>query len=723
MAGSLGQADRAPAVRRTGKLHQPAKDREPDFRDKLHVVYKYRRIGGSVLLLISLGAVLRSYTTTPLYRAQARLLIEMDDERTERTMATAGAINGVNGYYWQDPRLFYETQHRILAGTEVARRVVQRLNLSRIAEFAEAGPVQSSESTLIAKLLARMNVRAVPNSRLVDVAFVSADAAFAALAANTIADAYVEQNMDLQRRTVTTSLEWLSQELVKQQKKVEASERAMAQYREDQNALSLEQHQNIVVARLNQLNDAVTKAKTARAEKEALYDQVKALDTDLSAETIPAILQNAYIQTIKTRLADLQREKTTLLERYGEKYPDVIKVNASLEDAVRLLQVELAKAIEAVRNEYQSAAAEERTLERALEAQKAAAMDLNRKSVGYTVLEREAHSNRQVYEALLLREKELQVMANSRGSNVSVTDRATKPAEPFIPTPRHDVTVAILVGIPISLGLIFFLNRLDDTVKYPDDVSEDLKIPLLGLAPKVTAGRQLLLSHDVPVEFGEAFRSLRTSLIFSSGSAPTRLVMVTSAQPLEGKTTTACNLALALAMGGARVLLIDADLRRPGAHRVLPIPNGTAGLSDVLTGRASVGAALVALDSPKFWVIAAGSPPPNPSELLGSQQMRVLLEEAGSGPYDWVIVDTPPVLAATDAAVLSSQVNEIVFVIGSEMTRLPHAARAHETLVQSGANRINVVLNRVDFKRNKFHYARYYGYTNKSHYGTTAPPA
>ena len=198
----------------------------------------------------------------------------------------------------------------------------------------------------------------------------------------------------------------------------------MAQYREDQNALSLEERQNIVVARLNQLNDAVTKAKTNRVQKEALYDQIKGLGADVSADTIPAILQNPYIQTIKTRLAELQREKATLLERYGEKYPDVMKVNASLQDVSRQLQTELAKAIEAIRNDYQSALAEERTLAAALEEQKAAAMDLNRKSVSYTVLEREAHSNRQLYEALLLREKELQVMANSRGNNVRMTDRA-----------------------------------------------------------------------------------------------------------------------------------------------------------------------------------------------------------------------------------------------------------------------------------------------------------
>ncbi len=392
-------------------------------------------------------------------------------------------------------------------------------------------------------------------------------------------------------------------------------------------------------------------------------------------------------------------------------------MNASIQDVSRQLQTELAKATEAVRNDYRSALAEERTLTAALEEQKGVAMDLNRKSVSYTVLEREAQSNRQLYEALLLREKELQVMANSRGNNVRMTDHAERPAAPFTPTPRRDLILAMVAGLALSLGLVFLLDYLDDTVKNPDDVTGKLKLPLLGIAPKVSIDGPLLLSHDVPHEFGEALRSLRTSLTFSSASEPTRVVMVTSAQPLEGKTTTACNLAVALAIGGARVLMIDADMRRPGGHRALGIEN-RLGLSHVLTGQATMDAALVALDHPKLWVMTAGAPAPNPSELLGSDQMRALLDEAKRGRFDWVIVDTPPVLAVTDAVVLSAIVSGTVFIIGSEMTQRQHAARAIDTLTANGSHVLGAVLNRVDLKRNKYYYSRYYGYKNRNYYFT-----
>lgn len=719
--------------------------------DRLNVIYKHRRVAASVFLLVVLASLLRTYTTTPLYRAQARLLIDLQDERTA---AVATALNGGSApaTYWQDPQVYYQTQYSILAGREVGARVVRQLDLGRVAEFNGTGAsdpalrrtlnalaetvaapfrqlagkstgsvpiadVEPSESVLISRFLSRVSVDPVQNSRLVDVGFVSADPALAARGVNALAEVYVEQNLELRRQNMLASLDWISQELVKQQKKVEDSERAMAQYREDKNALSLEERQNIVVARLNQLNDAATKAKMDRVEKEALYNQVKVLAPTASADTIPAIQHNAYIQAIKSRLADLQGQQATLLERYGEKYPDVQKVNASIQDTSRQLQTEIAKAVESIRNDYESAVAQEQTLTAALDEQKAAALDLNRKSVDYTVLERDAKSNRQVYENLLQREKELQVLANSQGNNIRIMDHAETPGGPFVPTPRRDLVLAVVAGLALSLGLVFFLDYLDDTVKNPDDVTNRLHVPILGLVPKVHDGKQLLRSPDVPHEFAEAFRSLRTSLVFAGAATPTRVVMVTSAQALEGKTTTACNLALALAINGSRVLLIDADMRRPGVHRALGIENGT-GLSHVLSGQARMEDALVAHETPNLWTITAGVPPPNPSELLSSESTRALIERAQQGRFDWVIFDTPPVLPVTDAVVLSSLVGGVAFVIGSEMTQRQHAARAIDTLRASGSRLFGAVLNCVDLRRNRYYYSRYYGYKTRNYYFT-----
>jgi capsular exopolysaccharide synthesis family protein len=239
---------------------------------------------------------------------------------------------------------------------------------------------------------------------------------------------------------------------------------------------------------------------------------------------------------------------------------------------------------------------------------------------------------------------------------------------------------------------------------------------MLGLVPAVRGERVAVLTESVPHDFGEAFRSLRTSLVFTSGGQNTRIVAVTSSQPLEGKTTTAANLALALALGGSRVLLIDADMRRPGMHKTLGIQNGV-GLSHLLTGQARVRDAIQRSTEANLVVITAGHTPPNPSELLASERMNNFLLNLQKGPFDWVIIDTPPVLAVTDAVILAPKVAGVVFVVGSEMTRRVHAERALETIRQSRPRTISAVLNRVDFDRNKYYYSRYYGYQYKSYYG------
>ena len=570
-----------------------------------------------------------------------------------------------------------------------------------------------SEDAVIDRFIARVAVQPVKSSRLVDVHFVSQDPQLAAKAANTLGEEYEQQNLELRRLNMAKSLEWLAQELKRQQHTVEASEHAMAQYREDQNALSLEDRQNIVIARLNQLNDAATKARTNRAQKESLYKQVQSLDQATAADTIPAIAQNQYIQAIKAQLNDLQRQKALLSERYGEKHPEIVNVNASIQDVTRQLTLELAKALDTIRHEYESATLEERTLATALEDQKAAATDLDRKSVGYTVLEREAHSNRQLYETLLQREKELQVLANSRGNNVRLIDRARAPNEPFSPNMPRTLLLASFVGLFIAFGLVFALDYADDTIKTPEDVTRRLGLACLGLIPAVKdRGESPVLARMAPINFREAIRSLRTSVAFSNTAEGVAVVLVTSAQPREGKTTTACNLANALAEGGARVLLVDADLRRPGVHRAFGLEN-PYGLSEFLSGQIEIGQSVQRLASPDLWIMTAGSVPSNPSELLASGRMDALMTQVRTGPFDWVIIDTPPVLAVTDASILARSVSGVAFVLGAEMTRSRLAERAIQTLAASKPNLLGAVLNRVDINRhNYYYYSRAYGYTS-----------
>jgi succinoglycan biosynthesis transport protein ExoP len=346
--------------------------------------------------------------------------------------------------------------------------------------------------------------------------------------------------------------------------------------------------------------------------------------------------------------------------------------------------------------------------------------DLSRKSVDYNVMEREAQSNRQVYQALLQRANELRVSSNSHANNVRVVDHAEVPKSPMAPSGRRTWLMAVAVGLVLSVGVAFGLDYMNDTIKTPEDVTQRLKLPFLGLVPAVRGDKHpVLASSHVPHDFGESFRALRTSLISKYPGEGTKIVVVTSAQPLEGKTTTAATIAMALAFGGARVLLIDADMRRPGLHRPLRLTNDR-GLSQVLVGQARVRDVIQRTVDPNLLAITAGKTPPNPSELLASERMKTLLTNLAHGPFDWIIVDTPPVLAVTDAVVLAPLVSGVTFVVGAEMTRRRLAERAIETVMQTRPKYAAVVLNKVDFARNKYYYSRYYGHQYKNYYAEAA---
>jgi len=672
-----------------------ARSAEIHLRDRLSVFYRYRYLAMLAFLVVLGGAGLRAYSQTPLFRASVRLQIDLEDERS---LTMEGVSTSNNSNYMQDPEPYFQTQYRILTGRDLARRVVTRI------KGAEA-----VTDDAIGDFASHISVEPVRASRLVDVVFVSPDAALAANSANMLAEEYVQQNLELRRQNMERSLDWLAQELERQKTIVEASERAMAQYREVQNALSLEDRQNIVISRLNQLNEAATRARTNRAQKESLYHRLGTFAPKSTPDSIPEILQNPYIQSLKAQLAELERRKALLSERYGDKHPEMLTVNASIQDATRQLNLEIAKAVEAIRHDYESAMLEESTLASALEEQKEIATDLDRKSVTYTVLQRDAQSNRELYQTLLRREKELQVLANSRGNNVRLVERAGVPGAPFSPNLRKALMLGTIVAFLVAVGLVLGLDYLDDTIKTPEDISR-LGLPFLALIPAARGGRNrpTLSGHN---DFSEAIRSLRTSIALSTRQGGS-IVLVTSAQPLEGKTTTACNLATALAYGGAKVLLIDADMRRPGVHQAFGLEN-RCGLSELLSGQAHLTQAVQRLAEPNLWIMPAGSTPHNPSELLASGRMEALLGQVQNGPFDWVIVDTPPVLAVTDASILTQWVSGVAFVVGSEMTRRRLAERAIETLAAGRPRILGAVLNRVDVSRNRYYYTRHYGYGNR----------
>jgi len=718
-------------------------DQDVHILDRLAIIYRYRRIALTVFLLTTAAVMIQGYSNLRLFQAQARVLIE-----DERSTAMPGITDATNSFY-EDPEPYYKTQYRIIKGRDLTRRVVRGLHLETIPEFNGtatppptavtllhnvtdrlAGLVRSTpepkeerkadetsdEAALVDAFTARVTVSPIAESRLVDVLFTGADPVFAAKAVNALVDEYVAQNLALKQQGTHDALDWLQNELTVQQQRVQDSDRELAEYRAKQDAMSLDDKNNLVQSRLNSLNDSYLKARATRIEKESLYNQVKAMQVSAAPDAIPAVANNPQVQQVKLRIAQLQQQKAQLSERYGEKHPAIQKVNADLADAEQQLQIEATRALQSIKNEYETARLQEQTFSQSLEAAKADMQDLSKKSVNYNVLEREAKSYQTVYDALLQREKELQVSSNSHTNNVRVIDHAEVPKAPITPTGRRTWLLSLSVGLLAAIGVAYGLDYMNDTIKTPEDVTRHLKLPFLGLVPSVRGDRHpVLASSHAPHDFGESFRTLRTAIMSMYAGEGTKIMVVTSAQPLEGKTTTACNIAMALAYGGARVLLVDADMRRPGLHRPLRLTNDR-GLSQVLVGQARVRDVIQRTVDPNLLAITAGKTPPNPSELLASERMKTLLTNLAHGPFDWIVIDTPPVLAVTDAVVIAPAVSGVTFVVGAEMTRRRLAERAVDTIVGSHPKLVAVVLNKVDFARNKYYYSRYYGHQYKNYY-------
>jgi succinoglycan biosynthesis transport protein ExoP len=715
---------------------------EPHLFDRLSVLYKYRWASIVVFTLVVGWVMVDSYTRIPVYQATGRLLVEDPNADIATPTEIARSITIA------DPEIYMQTQLRIMRGRDLAQRAAAKLQMRQVPEFNGQGPKPTQLAVAIAvikyyamwpyrlitstpgdgplptlavasdasypdALLTRLGVVQVRGSQLVDITFRATDPEFAARAANMFMDEYVRNNLALKVETLEKSAEWLTGEVERQGKLVQESELKLTQYKDRQDAGALDSSQNIVVARLTQSNDAATKARLDRIEKEGLWRQIEAAGQDV--ESITSVLNNPNIQLLRANINTMQQERARLSERYGEKHPDYQKAVTTLANAERQLQEEIRKARQNARNEYENAVRQERELQAQLNEAKQAASALGRKGVDYAMLLREAESNRKIYDDLLTREKELRVVANSRTNNVRVIDRAEVPTRPFSPNHRRDWLYAIALGLALGLGMAFGIDYLDDTVKTPDDITRRLKLKFLGLVPIVPGERHPLISGPVPHDFGESYRSIRTSLAAQLPGNGARVVAVASSQPLEGKTTTAVNIAMALAVGGARVLLIDADMRRPSVHKALRMANDR-GLSQLLAGQARMREVVQRTHDPNLLTITAGRTPANPSELLASDRMRALLTGLETGPFDWIIIDTPPVLAVTDAVILAPLVHAMTFVIGAEMTRWRLAERAVETLLGSNPRHVLAVLNKVNFGRNKYYYSRYYGHQYKNYY-------
>ncbi len=731
--------------RATGpRIYPELLSQESALGEYVRVLVKRKWTVLACLVTIFSVVAIASLKMTPIYEASGSIAINKPD---------SGLVNFNNSptfsvdYY--DPTEM-ETEVKILQSDLLALQVIKELALDRRPEFGgKTAPLPSSldlapdplqadtvhTTALLGSFRGNLRVALAPNTHIIEVHYRSPDKDSAATVVNTLMTTYTENNFKSRFDSTMQASDWLSKQLVDLQMKVETSQEKLVRYQREHEILGIDEKQNITTEKLDELNKALTTAESERMDKESVYRLVQAGDIDTISSAANA-LDNAgtgqsgssLLDNLRGRQADLKIQAAQLNTQFGPAYPKLAQLNNQLKEVDAEIVAETKKIAGKIKGQYLTAVQRENMLHDALEKQKQEANKLNESAIEYSLLKRDLDTNRQLYEGLLEKLKEAGVSAGLRSNNFRIVDVARVPTAPIEPNIPRNLSFAFMLGLTSGVGLAFLLEGLDNTVRTTEQAQMISGLPPLGMIPLgsrtaregASTKRLVIATSKEAVELitqvrpqsqmAESYRALRTSLLLSNLGAPPKVIMITSALPQEGKTTTSINCAVVLAQKGIRVLLIDADLRRPSIHKTLGM-GPRSGLSNVLTGSTTLEQAITRSSIlPNLSVLPAGTPPPNPAELLASTNMRDVLDQL-RGQYDHIVVDTPPTLSVTDAVVLSPRADAIVLVIRSGQTTKQALRRSRDILTQVNAKVSGVLLNAVDLSSPDYYY--YYEYQGK----------
>jgi succinoglycan biosynthesis transport protein ExoP len=708
--------------------------REPHLYDYLLILRKHQWLILSFMLAVVTIVAIATFRMQPVYVATAR--IEMDRENSNIL-----PFQGSDSYdFMMDLENYIETQSKILTSETLALQTIRNGGLTARPEFSSpGGPSEAIASGSLknqkrppelAGFLGSLSVRRVPNTRLMDVSFESTDPQLAARVVNAHIATYMDQNLQSHYDATTHATTWLADQLGELKIKVQKAEDARIAYERQNQIWTLDDKQNITTQRLGDVNKELTEAQSERMKKESLYQFAKAGNLD----AVPQVQSNAGLVDLLKKRTEISAQYADALSQYGPNFPKVQRLQGQLKEAEDSIQKEKKKILDVLESDYQEVRQREVLLTQRLDQQKAEANQMAEKLVEYNILKREAEADKTLYDGLMTKLKETAISQGLRSSNIRVVDPAMIPSTPARPAKARNVMLAFLVGLVGGIGLALLREYLDNTVKTPDDIETLARLPSLAVVPQFagsngTAKKQRLLQglaangHEKRIELvaqhlpksqmSEAFRALRTSILLSQADHPPQVILVTSALPREGKTTAAANLAVTLAQLGDRTVLVDADLRKPGVGRLLNLGSGKyAGLSSYLAGVSSLDLVTVPHPAiPNLAAIPTGPLPPNPADLLSSHKFADAIAELRT-KYKFIVIDSPPVMAATDAVIVSVQTDGVLLVVRSGETPKEAFTRTRDLLNSVKCRILGVVLNAVDSSAPDYYYSyRYYPYS------------
>ena len=710
--------------------------REPHLYDYLLILRKHQWLILSFLVAVVTIVAIATFRMKPVYIASAKIEIDRED-------ATISPLPGADSYdYMMDMDNYIETQSRILTSETMALQTIRTPDVYKSGEFGDPGSSDAIASgTLenkklppaVGAFLGSLTVKRIPNTRLLEVSFESTNPNLAALILNQHLKNFQSQNAKSHNDAIKSASTWLQDELKELSIKVRDSENARIEYERNNQIWNVDDKNdksNVTTERLSDLNKELTDAQGETLKKQALFEFAKSGDID----AVPQLRDNSVLQDMEKKRADLAVQYTDAVNQFGPNYPKVLRLQAQMKEVDDQMGRERKGIIAQLESEFHEAKQHEDLLSRALDQQKAEVNAMSEKMIQYNILKREAEANKSLYDSLQTKLKEAEISSGLKSSNIRIVDPAMIPSTPARPAKARNITLAFLVGLVGGIGLALLREYLDNTIKTPDDVESLARLPSLAVVPAFGEGTslakrtgylrqgsnnghekriELVAQHLPKSQMSEAFRALRTALLLSQPDHPPQVILVTSALPREGKTTAAANLAVTLAQLGDKTVLVDADLRKPGVGRLLNLGSGKyAGLSSYLAGVSSLDLVTVPHPAiPNLAAIPTGPLPPNPADLLSSHKLTEAIAELRT-KFKFIVIDSPPIMAATDAVILSVQTDGVLLVVRSGETPKEAFTRTRDLLTSVKARLLGVVLNAVDSSAPDYYYSyRYYPYS------------
>jgi capsular exopolysaccharide synthesis family protein len=705
----------------------------PSFREYIGILSKRRWVVIGFFVAVVTTAGIWVWREPRIYRAFATLEINPNAPRI-LGQGVADVSESGTGAAIQS-KDFYETQFQIMASRTVAQRVVDKLGLSNDPQFLGVSKIKDpAEQKEVMKKIDAASVLAneihidqVRESRIAKVSVEDTSPERAMRIANTLAEAYIEYNMERKADTTRDATIWLEEQLGGLKTKMETSELDLHEFKKSHDILSasFEDKQSISSQRMLALSDALTRVRTRRAELDSRLKSLADAQKRLAAgdrefiEAIPSVAQSAQVDSLNLSRVQLMQDKAVIEQRFAENHPRHTEVALRLSQLDAELKREINKFVLEAKTEWNEAINTQKELEGLIIGAKREAFAVNEYEIDYMRYKREAENNERLYDLVLQRLKDADLSGRLRSNNVQMLDTALIPGSPVKPQKMTIMVIAAIVGLLGGIGAALTFEQLDNTIKTHDDVERYLHAAFLGIMPSIREvgqdqlspaerGRNRdLHSHRRPKSsVAECVRAVRTNLLFMMPDKPLKRLLITSSGPQEGKTTFVTNLAITMAQSGSRTLLVDTDMRRPRIHRAFGLPND-AGMSNLMLQQARLEDLVKDTAVPNLQILPCGPIPPNPSELLHTERFKEILEELDS-KYDRIIFDSPPVAAVTDALIISGMVDGVVLVVKAGRTIGEMAQRTKQSLDDVNARIFGVVINDLDLEKRGYGYYYYY---------------